>query len=305
MLFSDNLLTNLTGSLFIMFSEILAIIYNSSAQSFDKACALLEDCVNSSTDFIGTLRQIGIIPERIPHDSTEEKLFAKASDAVLSRAFRELGLKSAVIEARSDSADVIAESKIYGYSLVSDAKAFRLSRTAKNQKDFNVSALSVWRGDNDYAVLCAPYFQYPSKASQIYSQALSSNVCMLSWEYLIFMIEQGVKETPTLNLSEIWNFSSNFSHKVLVSDMKKNFLREFGLFITEHLNSSTVALNASMKAQISAWRERGIIEKSFWLGEIEQIKNYSREQAINELIAYMRIHEKIYQIDSCIKGLPQ
>ena len=107
-------------------------------------------------DFIHTLRQIGIIPECIAHDSTEEKLFSKASDAVLSRAFREIGLKSAVLKERGDAADVLAESPIHGYTLVADAKAFRMSRTAKNQKDFKVVALSGWRKDSEYAVLCAP-----------------------------------------------------------------------------------------------------------------------------------------------------
>ena len=63
---------------------------------------------------------------------------------VLARAFRELGLKSTVLRERSDSADVIAESKFHCYTLVADAKSFRLSRTAKNQKDFKVTALSNW-----------------------------------------------------------------------------------------------------------------------------------------------------------------
>ena len=120
-----------------MFREILSIIRKSSSHNFDDACAMLEECINSASDFVGTLRQIGIIPESLTHDSTEEKLFSKASDFVLSRAFRELGLKSVVIKARADSADVLAESQIHGYSLAADAKAFRLSRTAKNQKDFS------------------------------------------------------------------------------------------------------------------------------------------------------------------------
>ena len=134
-----------------MFNEILTTIHDSEAVNFDEVSARLEQCVDSDSDFVGTL-------------------------------------------------DVIAESRVYGYSMVSDAKAFRLSRTAKNQKDFKVSALSAWRRDNDYAVLCAPYFQYPAKTSQIYSQALSNNVCLLSWEHLIFMIERGVKESQVLNI---------------------------------------------------------------------------------------------------------
>ena len=286
-----------------MFREILSIIYESSARSFDDTCAMLEECINSDTAFVGTLRQIGIIPESLQHDSTEEKLFSKASDFVLSRAFRELGMKSAVIKARADSADVLAESQIHGYSLAADAKAFRLSRTAKNQKDFKVAALSEWRRDNDYAVLCAPYFQYPAKTSQIYSQALSNNVCLVSWEHLIFMIERDVKESPALDLSEVWNFSSSFSHKVLVSDMKRNFLHDFNSFLVSLLNTNNDSFTEALRSQVSSILVRGREEKSFWLGRIEQIRSYSREQAVDELIKSLGIREKITHIDAYIKGL--
>lgn len=168
-----------------MYTDILGAISNAASMNFEDASALLENCVNEDATFVETLKQIGTIPEIFEHDSTEEKLFSKASDAVLSRAFREIGLKSTVLKERGDSADVLAESPIHGYTLVADAKAFRMSRTAKNQKDFKVVALSGWRKDSEYAVLCSPYFQYPSRSSQIYAQAIEHNVCLFSWEHLI------------------------------------------------------------------------------------------------------------------------
>lgn len=286
-----------------MFNDFLNIINNSSDKSFDEICKMLEVCADRDKDFIGTLKQIGIIPEHIQPDSTEEKLFSKASDIVLSRAFRELGLKSSVLQERSDSADVIAESKIFGYTLVADAKAFRLSRTAKNQKDFKITALSSWRKDNDYSVLCAPYFQYPVKNSQIYSQALENNVCLSSWEYFIFMLEHGIKESIELNLSKIWNFSNIFSHKVLVSDMKKNFLPDFNKFLVKLIGSTQNSLDTSLQAQISSIVERSSVEKSFWLEKIEKIKTYSRKRAIDELIKSQRIYEKINQIDLFVHNI--
>ena len=56
----------------------------------------------------------------------EEKLFSKASDIILARCFRMLGLKSKSVNERADSADVIAESVHHKYSLVADAKCFRI-----------------------------------------------------------------------------------------------------------------------------------------------------------------------------------
>lgn len=123
-----------------MFDKIIEMINTSAAKNFNEACETLEQYVNSDKKFIDTLTQIGTIPESFAHDSTQEKLFSKASDMVLARAFRELELKSTVLHERSDAADVIAESKFHGYTLVADAKSFRLSRTAKNQKDFTLKS---------------------------------------------------------------------------------------------------------------------------------------------------------------------
>ena len=210
---------------------------------------------------------------------TEEKLFSKAY--------------------------VIAESKFHCYTLIADAKSFGLSRTAKNQKDFKVTALSNWRGDNDYAVLCSPYFQYPALNSQIYSQALTHNVCLLSWEHWIFMIKQGMKEDENFSLATVWNFSESFSGQVLVSNIKRNFLPLFNEFIASLLNVDSKVFDKVLNAQILTIKKRGNIEKAYWIEEITRIKNYSREKAINELIKALKIYEKLNQIDSYIKGLSQ
>ena len=286
-----------------MYTDILNIIHNTAGMNFEGASVMLENCINGDTTFIETLKQIGTIPEFLPHDSTEEKLFSKASDTVLSRAFREIGLKSTVLKERGDSADILAESPIHGYTLVADAKAFRMSRTAKNQKDFKVVALSGWRKDSEYAVLCSPYFQYPSKSSQIYAQAIEHNVCLLSWEHLIFLIENGIKETADISFSPLWAFCDTYSHDVLYSDMKKCFIPQFNTTLLALVGLSDELFINQLKSQIVTISERGNQEKLFWQEEIKKIGLYSREQAINELIKAKKIHEKIAQIDTYIKGL--
>ena len=81
-----------------MYADILEAIV--AGMNFEDASIMLENCVSADTSFIDTIKQIGTIPEFFTHDSTEEKLFAKASDAVLSRAFRKIGLKSTVLKER-------------------------------------------------------------------------------------------------------------------------------------------------------------------------------------------------------------
>ena len=159
--------------------------------TFDEAGSYFETLIFSLSrdEFLPIISEIGTIPESFQHDSSEEKLYAKVADIVLAKALQELGLSSNVIKTRANCADVIAKSQYHSYSLVGDAKAFRLSRTAKNQKDFKVQSMVHWKEDNDFAVLVCPLFQYPRSHSQIYTQALDGNVLLFSWEHLSFLIE--------------------------------------------------------------------------------------------------------------------
>ncbi len=111
---------------------------------------------------IDHLRFCGNIPERYEHDSSEEKLYSKYTDVVLAKALEQLGLRTSVLVERGDSADV--EAVADDWALVGDAKAFRLSRTAKNQKDFKVEAMHGWKRDRRHALLVCPSYQLPMRS---------------------------------------------------------------------------------------------------------------------------------------------
>ena len=140
------------------------------------------------------LRLCGAIPEEYGHDSSEEKLYSKYTDAVIALAFNQLGCRAVVLTERADAADVEVFSP--NFSLVADAKAFRLSRTAKNQKDFKVQAMDGWRRDKKFAVVVSPLYQLPSSSSQIYLQAISRDVCLLSYSHLAVMVRHAAIEGP-------------------------------------------------------------------------------------------------------------
>ncbi|QPQ54473.1 HindIII family type II restriction endonuclease [Allosphingosinicella flava] len=63
---------------------------------------------DGATAVIDHLRFCGNIPERYEHDSSEEKLYSKYTDVVLAKALEQLGLRTAVLVERGDSADVEA-----------------------------------------------------------------------------------------------------------------------------------------------------------------------------------------------------
>ena len=286
-----------------MFSRLIEQISELSCLDFDVASDRIQSYVDSCEDFCDLIRQIGVIPESIEHDSTEEKLFSKASDAVLARAFRELGLRATVLRERGDSADVIAKSCYHGYSLVADAKAFRLSRTAKNQKDFKVSALSGWRKDADYAVLCSPYYQYPKSRSQIYAQAVDHNVCLLSWEHILFLIQQGVSENAELSLAPLWNCSGKYAEECVVAQKKNCFMHVIDDTLTAVAQCNGDDFKLCLFNCRRAYRFRANDEIAYWETEKRKIQSLTREEAILELIAARKIDEKITQINKYMAGI--
>lgn len=117
-------------------------------------CAEIE--THGISSLIDHLRLCGNIPESYGHDTSEEKLYSKYTDCLLSLAFNALGLKSLVLKERADAADV--EVFANDYSFVADAKAFRLSRTAKNQKDFKVQAMNGWKRGKVHAMVVCPIY---------------------------------------------------------------------------------------------------------------------------------------------------
>ncbi len=292
------------------FQELLAFLFQQAeTQTFRDAAANIQKRISGMTDavFLNILEEIGVIPEKLPHDSTVEKLFAKTADIILCECFRRLGLQASVLQERADSADVFGSSPIYGYSFAADAKTFRLSRTAKNQKDFKVSALSQWRGNADFAILVCPYFQYPRKESQIYKQALDSNVCLLSWEHLHFLLQNQLQENSRLDLTRIWNSSSEISRQTLHADTKK---RQNFLNADREIFCSTAGLQwEDWKQALSQFqiglKLRSGQEVKFWEKRITEIQNYSREKAVEELLSTLKIELKIAVIEDFIRRLPE
>ena len=141
---------------------------------------------------IDHLRLCGDIPESYAHDSSEEKLYSKYTDSLLCESYKLLGMRSLVLRERADAADVEAFGQ--DFSFVADAKAFRLSRTAKNQKDFKVQAMDGWKRGKPFAMVVCPIYQLPTRSSQIYEQASSRNVCIFTYSHLAVLVEFSLLE---------------------------------------------------------------------------------------------------------------
>lgn len=290
------------------YSDLRHSIYRHSATlNFREASQILQqelDSINKES-LISLIVEIGTIPEDIQHDSREEKLYTKASDILFAKALRELGLTSRVLDQRGNCADIIAQSSHFGYSLVGDAKAFRLSRTAKNAKDFKVSSMDNWRGDCDYAVLTCPFYQYPRNSSQIYKDALNRNVTLFSWEQIYILLQENIRETPNFSLEGLWKQSQEIFRETTMEQADKNFLSRQHCRILDLVGLNNEQSLSHFNIIKDILRQRASNEILYYEEEINRVQSLSREDAINELLLSMKIDSRIQTIQGFIRQICQ
>jgi hypothetical protein len=266
--------------------EIVRLV--ESAATFAESGTHLETALNacSRCDILDHLDYGGVIPEQFPHDSTEEKVFAKYCDALLARSLTEISLTAHVIEARGDAADVHASHDSV-YSLVGDAKAFRLSRTAKNQKDFKVEALNQWRHGADYACLLSPIYQYPITTSQIYGQAIRYNVTLISYTHLAFLIRNR-NFTPN-DLARLWQVGRTLTESPDAVGYWAS-IRTIILELTGRTNEEWEQACADTRTRL---REQADEQILFWETEKVRIATLDQRTAVNELVKALKLDSKI------------
>lgn len=254
----------------------------------------LELQINGVDTLLNHLRLCGNIPESYGHDTSEEKQYSKYTDALLSFAYKSIGLKSLVISERADVADVEAFGN--DFSFVADAKAFRLSRTAKNQKDFKVQAMDRWKHGKPYAMVVCPIYQLPSRNSQIYLQAITRNVCVFTYSHLSLLVrfanENGKSNAEEL-LFEIFKTISALNPSKSAVDywlgINKTILG-YSKSIFELWQDEKVAAKESIEiAKVEALK--------YLSSEREKIMKMTHQEALKALVKSSKIESKIITIN--------
>ena len=250
---------------------------------------------NGLDALLGHLRLCGAIPERYGHDTSEEKLYSKYTDVVIHEAYLSIGCNSLVLKERADVADV--ECTTDEYSFVADAKAFRLSRTAKNQKDFKVQAMDNWKHGKPYAMVVCPVYQLPARTSQIYKQAGERSVCIATYTHLA-VFARYADITSKGNAIELL-------HEVFKSVDAMNPSKDASTY-WQIVNRTMLGFDDDIR---EIWREEKIASNEsiyiskqealkFLAIERERIISLSKEEAIKEVLKASKIENKIKAIQS-------
>ncbi len=250
---------------------------------------------NGIDSLLGHLRLCGAIPERYRHDSSEEKLYSKYTDVVIHQAYSHMGFNSLVLKERADVADV--ECVNNDYSFVADAKAFRLSRTAKNQKDFKVQAMDGWKHGKPYAMVVCPVYQLPSRTSQIYQQAGARSVCISTYTHLAVLTRyaEATNQNKSMELVlkifkavEAMNPSKDANtYWQIVNRIMLEFDEKISDLWKDEKKASIESINVSRKEALG-----------FLASERERILRLSKDDAIKEVLKSSKIENKIKAIES-------
>lgn len=244
----------------------------------------------STPQILEALLECGVIPEAFDHDSSEEKLWAKYCDILLAVALNAFGMRANVIRMRGNSADVFAEGP--NYTLVGDAKAFRLSRTAKNQKDFKITSLDDWRKDNTYACLVGPLTQFPNTRSQIYIQAVKKNVTLISYTHLRFVLEHSSSASVEL----LWRVGAN----KIATGIASEYWLGVDETVVEVCGKTIADLEETKRLELKKLEEIGHEGISYGQGRIESYHKLSQKEAVEQLIKSEKIQAKIQTIRKSI-----
>ncbi|HZG52172.1 MAG TPA: HindIII family type II restriction endonuclease [Pyrinomonadaceae bacterium] len=255
-----------------------------------------KEIVNEGADvLLGHLRLCGAIPESYGHDTTEEKLYSKYTDIVIHESFLAMGFVSNVLKERADVADV--ECVANDFSFVADAKAFRLSRTAKNQKDFKVQAMDRWKHGKPYAIVVCPVYQLPATKSQIYQQAGAQSVCVGTYSHLTVIVRYALATSQQNAIA--------LMHEIFLTVEAMNPSKS-AIDYWQTLNRRMLSFDGLIReiwqeekeASIEAIQISRNIALTYLSTQRERIMRMSKEEAVAEILKSMNLDNRIRVIQA-------
>lgn len=243
------------------------------------------------------LGHIGIIPEIYGHDSSEEKLYAKYCDLLIYFFFKLYGMETELVTERSNAPDVIGKLGT-DYKIVADAKAFRLSRTALNPKDYKIEAVGAWRTNAkaNYACIVGSFF--PKGRSRLFEEAGKFSVTALTYAQLRFIISD--PKWTSVDLKPLWELPKSLydTHgRKLNLTLYKGAIDDW---LCSHIRSR-VSLEQIRESYAKNIVEQGKLQAECLEAQKAELNSLSKEKLVKKL--QEPIDNKIYQMNVRVEEL--
>ena len=157
--------------------------------------------------------------------------------------------------------------------------------------------MDSWRQINNYALLVAPLAQYPSRKSQIYSQAVSKNVTLLSYTHLHFLLDFS-NQNSLKSVLEIGKTLFQSSDLKLQDAIQ--YWEIIDRTIANSVNQPIEKIKQYRNLEIQKTKQIGLEGINYWNEKIKSFQNLSKEEAIKLLIKSEKIENKIKTIEKTI-----
>ena len=241
------------------------------------------------------LAEAGFIPEHYEHDSSEEKVYAKAMDWLVAAALGRLGYDVSVLDERANAADVLARCLNGSENTVAlDAKAFRLSRTALNPKDYKIEALSTWRKDEKYAALVGPIIGFPEGQSRLYSEAVKFDVTLLTFSHLRFLLEHGVAGCEPME--RIWQATTESREAGIDVSEATAYWQLVDTEVCQVASASLDDWKKARRTYLDALLRVADQQIAYFNAEREKLEDLPKEALLGIAVGALRFDAKIRQI---------
>ncbi|MEM2507677.1 MAG: HindIII family type II restriction endonuclease [Nitrososphaeria archaeon] len=268
-------------------------------EDLEKRTKILQERIGywNEKKLIYHLSHVGVIPETFEHDSSEEKFYAKYCDVLIYGFFKLYGMDAELVTTRGDQPDVIGRLR-NKYVIIADAKAFRLSRTALNPKDYKISAVDRWKKQQnaDYACLVSSFF--PKGRSRLFQEAVTHGVALLSYAHLQYILLD--PNWRSIDLESLWQIPLLLSRTKNVNVDSNKYWKIIRKWLNDNVNAKE-RLDRIEETYIKNIIEEGKRQIACLEEEKKKISTLSKEEMIKRLSR--EIDRKISQVREKINEL--
>jgi hypothetical protein len=106
-----------------------------------------------------------------------------------------------------------------------------------------------------------------------------------------------------LNISKLWKISFILSANINIAEKNNCFLWDQDIIIRSFLGLGENVFNEYFKKYRKNIIGRGENEIQYWENKIVEIKQYTREKAIEELLTALKLNERITSIKKYVYSL--
>lgn len=164
-----------------------------------------------------------------------------------------------------------------------------------------MQAMDGWRNELNYAVVVCPIYQLPTRASQIYQQAIARNVCILSYSHLATLVGLAVRKgqrAAEKGLSRILKTVSILPPSKSAVDYWTGINRSLVNSLAKDNDRWTTEKTASIEALDMAKDE----SLRYLRAERNRLLSFSHQEALDELIRSAGLDSRMAQVEGIKHG---